>query len=471
MAILGLLSTESVSGQRWTNIRRRVFYQYPNGSAPLIGLLSMMKEEEVNDPEFSWWEKRLLEQRTTTVAMNAAGPFGKTSPNFNTDLLDGTDSLVFSSTSPVTYGLAVADGTLFRPGHTIIVRGVQPHGGGTKADLIGRVVGTNATGNGNGGWIITFTVIGATYTTPDNGATLNVGIEVNVIGSSFPQGVVDLSKEVYYLPINPQNFTQIFRTPFSFTGSALITPVKFDDTGVYKDKAKSHSIDHMIEMEQAFIFGTKSKQVPTGSADPTTGIGLPLYLTGGIIYFMQQYELGVSGGLPYGSFTSATADTDDNKRIIANSSGNINESTYDTYLERVFRTTSNVSNEKLVLCGSGFLKVLNQMYRDKSVFVYFPPSGDTFGMEIVAHKSPFGTVYYKTHPLFSRNPVLRNNALFLDIHNLRYRNMSKRDTQLLKNRQPNDADYRKDEWFSEAGLELRFPEAFLYLQNILQYVP
>ena len=44
MAILGLISTESVSAQRWTHIRRRVFYQYPNGSAPLIGILSMMKE-------------------------------------------------------------------------------------------------------------------------------------------------------------------------------------------------------------------------------------------------------------------------------------------------------------------------------------------------------------------------------------------------------------------------------------------
>ena len=475
MAILGLLSTESVSGQRWTNIRRRVFYQYPNGSAPLIGLLSMMKEEETNDPEYSWWEKRLQEQRTTTVAMNAAGPFGKTAPNYNTDLLDGTDSLVFSSTSPTTYGLAVADATLFRPGHTIIIRTVNNHAQTSTADVIGRVVGTNATGNGNSGPIITFTVLGATNTTPYNGAAGgiagNIGLEVAVIGSSFPQGVIDLSKEVYYLPINPPNFSQIFRTPFSFTGSALVTPVKFDDTGVYKDKAKSHSIDHMIEMELAFIFGTKSKQVPTGSADPTTGIGLPLYTTGGVIYFLQQWELGSGGALPYGSFSAPTLDSDDNKRIIANSAGTINESTYDGYLERVFRTTSNVSNEKLVLCGSGFLKVLNQMYRDKSVFVYFPPSGDTFGMEIVAHKSPFGTVYYKTHPLFSRNASLRNNALFLDIHNLRYRNMSKRDTQLLKNRQPNDADYRKDEWFSEAGLELRFPESFLYLQNVLSYVP
>ena len=156
---------------------------------------------------------------------------------------------------------------------------------------------------------------------------------------------------------------------------------------------------------------------------------------------------------------------------IANAAGTMNEGTYDGYLERLFRTTSNVSNEKLCLCGSGFLKVMNQMYRSQSTFVYYPPSGDTFGMEIVAHKTAFGTVYYKTHPLFSRSSALRNVALFTDIHNMRYRPMDKRDTQLLKNRQPNDADYRKDEWFSEFGLELRMPESFMFLQNVTSYVP
>ena len=196
---------------------------------------------------------------------------------------------------------------------------------------------------------------------------------------------------------------------------------------------------------------------------------------GGILYFLGQYEAQYSiyrGGNGTSTGPAAvTADTDDNKRVIANTAGTINEATYDGYLERLFRTTSNISNEKLVLCGSGFLKVMNQMYRSQLTFVYYPPSGDTFGMEIVAHKTAFGTVYYKTHPLFSRNSTLRNNALFLDIHNLRYRPMSKRDTQLLKNRQPNNADYRKDEWFTEFGLELRMPESFMYLQNVTSYVP
>src|SRR5260221_1052596 len=262
MAILGLVSTESVSSQRWTNIRRKVFYQYPNGSAPLIGILSMMKEEATNDPEFSWWEKRLLEQVTTTVAMNAGGAFGKTSTGYNTDLNGTSDTIALSTTAPVTYGLALTDQTLFRPGHIIKLIGVPAYSSGTKSDIVGRVTSTSATGNGNSGPMLTFTVIsvgaaGATSMIPTNSAT-NVGLTVQVIGSAFPQGVTDLSKEVYYLPTNIGNYTQIFRTPFSFTVNVLVTPLKFDDSGVYKDKAKSHIIYHMIGEELALIFGTKS---------------------------------------------------------------------------------------------------------------------------------------------------------------------------------------------------------------------
>ena len=465
MAILGLMSTESVSSQRWTNIRRKVFYSYPNGAAPLIGLLSMMKEESVNDPEFSWWEKRMKEQVTTTVAMNSAGPFGKTSTAYTTDLVSGTDSLTFSSTAPTIYGLAVADVTMFRPGHIIKIKGVQNHAQTATTDVTARVVSVSATGNGNSGPIILFTVI-ATNTLPKNTSTTNVGLEVMVIGSAFAQGTVDLSSEVYYLPVNPGNYTQIFRTPFSFTGNALLTPVKFDDTGIYKDKAKQHSIDHMVEMEKAFIFGIKSKTVPTGTAAPTTGVGLPLYTTDGLLNWLRVWE----AGSVYEN-TAATLDTDDNKRIITNAAGTMSETAYDNYLERIFRTSNNVSNEKLVLCGSGFLKVINQMYRNASVLQYMVPNGDTFGLDLVAHKTAFGTIYYKTHPLFSQNATLRYNALFTDVHNLRYRPYDKRDTALLKNRQPADADYRKDEWFTEAGLEFRFPETFMYLQNVTSFIP
>jgi hypothetical protein len=47
--------------------------------------------------------------------------------------------------------------------------------------------------------------------------------------------------------------------------------------------------------------------------------------------------------------------------------------------------------------------------------------------------------------------------------------MNGRDTELLTQRQPNNADYREDEWLSESGLELEFPESNMYLQNVLDF--
>jgi hypothetical protein len=63
------------------------------------------------------------------------------------------------------------------------------------------------------------------------------------------------------------------------------------------------------------------------------------------------------------------------------------------------------------------------------------------------------------------DPGLQANALFLDLGNLRYRPLSDSDTVFLKGRQANDRDSRKDEWITEAGLELRFPESNMYIKN------
>lgn len=449
MPILGLMSTESISSVRWTNIRQQVFYLYPNGAAPLIGLLSLLKGDETNDPEFSWWEKRLAEAVTAT----------QKSSNYVWWKDDGsaqvTTVYTMNHASAASYRLYVANTNRIRQNHAL--RMVTA---GNKTLML-KVLSVGS------GYVLVkvMTVDGNDNTSAAVDATEN--LEVKVIGSVYPQGVVSSTGEVYELPVNPKNYTQIFRTPFSFTGNAMVTPVKFDEQGVYKDKAKEHAIQHMVEIENAFLFGEATKTVPAGVADPTTGAGLPQYTTGGILSFLRNWELGAV----YGNTPATSSDDDDNKRIIENTSGLISEAKLDKFYERVFRTTNNVSNEKIAFVGSGALRVINQMYRTAGTLVMDMPAQDTFGMSLVAHKTAFGTVYYKTHPLFSQNSTLRNCMLLLDVHKLRYRYMTNRDTVLLKNRQANDADYRKDEWFTECGLELHHPESFMFIKNINGYTP
>ena len=472
MPILGLMSTEAtgVDAVRFKNVRRRVFYHYPNGNAPLMGLLSLLKEEETDDPEFSWWEKRLSQQRTTTAIANAAGPW-TTNPTTEVENAAETDQAAQTWTVGALRAVTVTVGTVtaLRLGHVVRIKNVVMASGPTQ-DLFGIVTLIDIDGAETKINLRSLTSTGGINV---NQATTNNGLEVLVVGSAFSQGALALATgnlSPYNLPVELGNYVQIFRTPFDITNTALKTSVKFDETGLYKDQAKEASISHMIEMEKAFLFGTKAKLNATilaGSAPIAPGNATDTLrtTTGGILHFLARWEAG-----DYGTVTAA-ADTDDDKRIIANSTGFITDKLYDGFLERLFRVTNNTANEKLVLCGSGFLSVINQMYKGKACLTADLPLTDTYGMNVVKHVTPFGTIYYKTHPLFSQNALLRSNALFLDVHNLHYRYIAGRDTELLKNRQNNGDDFRRDEWLTECGLELQYPESAMYMQNVLNYSP
>ena len=454
MPILGLITSESDANWRFKNVRRQVFYFYPNGSAPLTGLLSLLQEEDTDDPEFSIYEKRLSTQRTLTAQANAAGPW---TANPATETTDGATADAAAQTWVVgdLRAVKVASTDMFRAGHVVRIKGVT-RASGAAIDLFGVVTFVDTSD-----LKINLRSMSSSGGINVAQSTANNGLEVLIVGSSFTQGATALSSTndaPYNAPVSFTNYCQIFRTPFEMTGTALKTGLKYDETGPYKDQAKEASVYHMIELEKAFLFGTAVKESSSSNS-------LPRFLTGGVLHYLTRWEAG-----DYGTVT-ASADTDDDKRIITNSSGNLNEKQYDGYLERVFRVTNNTANEKLVLCGSGFLSVVNQMYKSKSVLNADLPMTETYGMNVVRHLTPFGTIFYKTHPLFSQNPLLRYNALILDVQNLRYRYMQGRDTDLLKNRQNNGDDLRRDEWLSECGMELRFPESHMYIQNVQNYVP
>lgn len=460
MALLGLLTAESFASQRFHNIRRSVFYFYPNGAAPLMGLLSLMKEEVTNDPEFHWFEKRLQPQRTTSSAITGnVVTYSTVAADFSVwTAAVANYTIALGSQYGIKVNVNVNGGTAnFRVGHVIKYNVIDSVLGAVA--LIGRVTYVDAANNR-----LAFVATQVSTNAITYNSALGVGTEIWIVGNAFSEGQVGSSNNAYNLPVELDNYTQIFRTAFQITRTALKTSARYDETGPYKDQAKEASVNHMIEMEKNFIFGQFYSSNVTGTVTRYTG---------GVIWFLQQYQAQYSvyrggDGSAVGP-AAVTLDTDDDARIIVNTAGYLTEKQYDGYLERVFRVTNNKANEKVVLCGSGFLNVINQLYKSRAVLVADLPLSDTYGMNVVAHQTPFGKIYYKSHPLFSQNPVMRYNALFLDVLNLRYRYLNGSDTELLTCRQPNNADYREDEWLTEAGLELEFPESNLYLQNVLDY--
>lgn len=443
--LLGLLHTEASGIERYGNFRRSVFYNYPNGSAPLLALLSMLKEESTNDPMFTIYEKRFAEQRTTTASANAAGPF--TAAGGSSDLTVAGFAIAANDTARIK----VASTDAFRVGHIIQIKDV-PNGAATAIQTVkGIVTLIPSTTTLEVRWL-------EAYASVSNDTDANA-LEMLVIGNAASEAQVGAALAPYQPPSPISNYTQIFRTPFQFSGTVLKVGLKYDKTGPYKDKAKDATLQHAEEMEKQFIFGPRSLYISGAT-------GLPTRTTGGILWYLQQWEAGTA----YGN-TAATADTDDNKRIISNTSGAMSYDQFTDYMERLFRVTSNQAQEKLVLAGSGFMATLNKMVAGKGVLTLNQGAKETFGWDVVSLLTPQGTVHFRTHPLFSQNASLRYSALFLDVWNLIYRYMDGRDTTLLKMRQPNNADYREDEWFGECGLELRFPESFMWINNFRTVSP
>ena len=466
MAILGLLSTESFAAERFKSVRRSVFYQYPNGAAPLLGLLSMLDGEVLNDPEFSWYEDRYKEKvQSMVVNGTTSGPWYADSTGAKGAAAATTAA---DKTAGTAYWLRVDGLDNVRPNDVLKLR--VPVTGTADVELQLKIVAhtDGVWSNSSSGYYIRVTplnTLAAVTNVHTEYTTALRTLEVQVLSNANYQGQTGSAEGSYSLPTTTGNATMIVRTPYSFTGTAMKTALKFDESGPYKDRAKKASISHMIQMELQFFFGEYSKTV-----DSTTG--LPCFTTGGILFFMRLWEVGegnaVGGKTSTYPVAAGTANSDDNKRII-NINGNITETLLDDYYERLFRKTNNISNEKMAFVGSGFLNVLNKLSKSKVELKSDLPLGDTYGMNVVKHQTPFGVVYYKTHPLFSQNASMRYNALFLDVQNLHYRYMQDRDTNIKKNIQPNNADYRQDEWFTEAGFEMQFPESHMYMVGVTGY--
>ena len=461
-SILGLINTESFSSDRFKNYRRTVFYYYPQGAAPLTGLLSLMREETTNDPQFFWYEKRKQDQRlasaaiSTTIAYYATGITVTAAGKISAATIAAAN---FSWTVDTQYAIKTAANpeNIYRIGH--IVKMVATNTSAASVDILGRINAIN-TASDSPANVIGLISIG-TVANIDYDASGNVGVDINVVGSAFAEGSVGSSNNVYTTPVNPSNYTQIFRTAYQITGTALKTSAKYDARGVFPDEAKEAMLNHSTEMEKGFLWGQKNQNSVTSG-----GVTTITRTTGGFMYYLTLWEAGST----YGN-TAATTDTDDTKRIIINSPGRLVFKTFLGYMERVWRMTNNKTAEKLAFVGSGALNILTQMFASKVVQMQKPPAGEVYGMELVKIILPMGTLYLKSHPLFSENPIWRSAMLIIDVPNLRYRYLNDRDTELLRDRQPNNADYIEHEYLTECGLEVNFPESGMYIQNILDWEP
>lgn len=385
MAILGVRGTgEFTTDFRPTNYRELYTFLEPNGDAPLSALIAMMTSESTDDPKYNNFRDELPDQVVTVngaVADTTTGAITLDANDDNQFIVAGT-ILVNATTGEVMHATADCTGTALT---------------------------------------VTRNIGGTTHQIADNA-------ELFIAGFAAKEGA-DTPTPISFDATLAYNYTQIFRTAFSVTGTLANTNLR---TGPKEDEARVKALKlHMSDMERAFFFGNRHI-ANASSAEPTR-------YTGGLINSLTNVI----------DVTSDTAAT----TIMT-------EEEFDTKLiDDIFAYGS---KEKVAFIGSTVAHHLNWFAKDR----WSPQQVDgAYGINFTRYRTPAGDLLAYLHPMFRQVPGMKESMLILDMQDICYRYMQNRDTQLLKDRQGNGEDRRKHEFLTESGLELKQDRTHTYIKN------
>lgn len=417
--MLGMRGTgDWVTDQRPKSWREAILYLYPNGMAPLTAILSMMRSEKVNDPEFYWWT-----QTQSSIQGAVSGVY--TLPDLSVAYVNGG---VAGQTVYVVVSTTL--GGSIREGHQILLRVADDY----KVDVNGKVTSVSL---GGVNAVLSVKLLEADDNSANN--DLSDCDNFKIIGNINPEGG-EMPDAIAQDPTKVYNKTQIFRTPLSMTRTAMQTRLR---TGDAYQKAKKEALEmHSWEMELAYIWGIMTEN--------TGDNGKPERTTRGIIDFIRTYAAAncddFTGNATYTGYDWTAA------------YGGVTAGQFwlDTLLEQIFRYGA---GEKLMLCGSGALLGIQRLAQNGGT-VQLVPGAKTFGMKITEWITPFGTIYLKTHPLFSYDATTRHMGIILEPNELKYRFVqdttfygeanSKTHPEGYGNRR---LDGLNEEFLTESGLE------------------
>ncbi len=392
----GLRGTGSFgTDERPKSFREMILWMNPNGSAPLFALTSKAKTEKVNDPEFNWWEET---NTICRIRINGA--------------LDN---------NPATVTVTVDDGALqLIPGDVLLVEPATQVAAFTNEKL--RVVSvTNDT---------TFTVQRAASGTSI--AAIADNLWLLRVGNAQSEG----NRSIQSSSVNPtkyNNYTQIFKTPYQITKTALVPDYRTGDPR--KNEQTRKSFIHSEKIEEALMFGT-----PYETVDASNG-NQPLRYTMGLRYFITSNRT---------VFTATP--------------------TIQTWLDAVAPVfnydAGGAGDERMIFAGNGALNMLNFLAEGgggSGSRVRFDKVVEYYGMKLQRWIIPQGTLYLKSHPLLNVHPVFQYSMFVVNPAGIIWRPLSGRDTKLEKEIQENDADYVKDQWLTEGGFEFHFERTMAYI--------
>ena len=378
--IAGVRTTSNIQqARRVVDMAKNIALLDPNDS-PFVTFLKLAKQDVrvAKAPKIEWLEDDLI--GAATQVNNGSGI-----------------AISTSSTS-----IAVDDGSIFSVGDLISL---------PAKSLVYRITAIST----NTLTAIQFGTSVASGTIADDSVVLKLGnaMEEN---SSAPAAKTTQEVACY-------NYTQIFRTPVSFSGTELATELYGGKDRAYQRRKKA--LEHKRDIARAMYFGVR-KEDTTGSTPRRTMGGLLSFLTESTAFDSSTQPL------TYANFNKYVA-------------------------QPVF---SHGSKDKLLIAGPNLMNAINVWSEAKLVTEVDPAA--TYGIRVKNLITGYGDLKVIYDPLLA-DGYHAGYGMVIDTDNIRYAYLQGRDTKLNTNIQANDVDGVIDEYITECSLEVKLPKTHLLI--------
>ena len=244
--------------------------------------------------------------------------------------------------------------------------------------------------------------------------------------------------------------TQIFREPYSITGTADASAHYGGDELSRLQARKLAKIKTDIEFA---MLTNGDFNLDATSENPKRT--------------MAGFGIGTSGGV----LSSLDGRSDTNLQLDFNAAG-LDE--MDAAVEYIFSDMIEGSMEKVVLCSNKFLRFITGLGRQGiGPAGSSPPFGEglvqgqanaTAGLQVTRYQGPVGVLNFVPHPMLKG--AFEDFALAIDPANIDIRPLASRDMQLRTDVVNDGRDARVDEWLMEVGMEVRNEQTHAILKLV-----
>ena len=465
----------------------KIHYYNPDAT-PLLTLMGRMATMATPVPEFEWMEDEhfirkaivcdIVTQGADSATTNVSDTAYTGQPNSHDCVINfqrqsqmeglevGAVYLATQSAgsmeTDVTHVLCVAIGKdvdLTSPSH-MSAQFVGVHTGTVGGENVWYVEacadGDNLFGAGSGR-TLTLTYVNTAGRFYDNGTATNFfGYNINVGAHAASGDVGNLADAAYFIQEGGmagyaegagigvetrkkvrrlKNCTQIFREPYTITGTANASKFYGGDELSRLQARKLHKIK--TDIEYALLTNTAASFDATSENPKRTfqgfGVGAAAS-SGGAVQSLNGYG---NSNLQISASSPSMADMD-------------------TLCEEIFMDTLEGSPKKTVFASNKWLKVMAKLVRETSSvgeFQLMHGSDITAGLRVSSYLGPIGQLDFVPHPMLRGS--LEDYAIAVDFSNVNWRPLASRDMQLRADVVKDGRDGQTDEWMMEVGPEIR----------------